>query len=206
MTRVLAALALLVLTSCERKDAPRAVAEPYDSAPVQAAVAPMASVSASSVASADIPEPPPMPPPPRKAPSAMAPPPAEPGPAVIFDEPTAYGGVTTKGSPSGAIAAPEGATSPKTASNVATLPKSPPDLCKGVAFPEEAEKDEATVTALVSVDATGHVTKVTIVHGGDQGFGRAARACILAATFTPALDDKGARIAANVTINVRFVR
>ena len=82
-----------------------------------------------------------------------------------------------------------------------------PDVCKGY-FPTAADDDRALVTLRVIVRASGAVQSATVVaeDPSGQGFGAAARTCLLARTFTPGLDEAGHPAMAQTTVNVRFSR
>jgi hypothetical protein len=213
---------LLGLASCGRREEPRAIAEHYDATPpTQTAAAPVASTSASASAStsastiavAPIPEPILEPPePPKLPPKAILSPPitsADDFPIGFGEQPLYETGAEQKASPGGVGKPLGGQPMPVPAgTSTATPPKPPPGLCKDVAFPPGAEEDEASVTTIVEVDASGHPTKVSIASESPagQGFGAVARACLLGATFTPAHDDKGVSVSGNVTVRVRFAR
>jgi periplasmic protein TonB len=88
-----------------------------------------------------------------------------------------------------------------------------PKLVGGLAwncpFPSQADAegiDRAVVTISVLVDAQANVKTVGLVRDPGHGFGAAARRCASARRWQPALDRDGRRIAASVTLNVRFVR
>lgn len=81
------------------------------------------------------------------------------------------------------------------------------DACKGY-FPASAESDSAVVTLRVLVQPSGEVSSATVASEvpNAQGFGSAARRCLLAQTFTPGLDEAGKPTLARSTVNVRFSR
>ncbi|MBI2395584.1 MAG: hypothetical protein HYV09_38820 [Deltaproteobacteria bacterium] len=110
-----------------------------------------------------------------------------------------------------ASAAPAAAPKPFVEAPVANLSRKPsldvPDACKGY-FPASAEDDHALVTLRVIVRATGAVEGATVIAETPkgQGFGAAARTCLLARTFTAGLDEAGRPATAQTTVNVRFNR
>jgi protein TonB len=76
-------------------------------------------------------------------------------------------------------------------------------------FPPEADVDpinHAVVTIRVDVAASGTVVRVSVTKDPGHGFGREARACALAARWSPALDRGGDAVAGTTTVNVRFDR
>lgn len=81
------------------------------------------------------------------------------------------------------------------------------DPCRGY-FPERARVDQAEVALRVRVERDGRVQDVAIAreHPAGQGFGSAARACLLAKRFTPALDRQGREVAVVSPVTVRFSR
>jgi protein TonB len=81
------------------------------------------------------------------------------------------------------------------------------DPCRGF-FPQGALDDTAQVGVMVVVAQTGSVEQATVVleSPGGQGFGNAARACMLSKRFTPARDRSGDPTATAVRVNVRFRR
>lgn len=131
----------------------------------------------------------------------------------------AKGGTANVGLPGAALptatatAAPVIAPPPKPSveAPVANLSRKPsldvPDACKGW-FPSSAEDDHALVTLRVIVRANGSVQSANVVaeNPKGQGFGAAARTCLLARTFTPGLDEAGNPAMAQTTVNVRFSR
>ncbi len=84
---------------------------------------------------------------------------------------------------------------------------STPDACKGY-FPGAADADEAVVSVVAVVKANGAVSSVAIASESprDQGFGKAARECLLAHRFVPALGRSGEEVATSTTVKVRFAR
>ena len=81
------------------------------------------------------------------------------------------------------------------------------DACKGY-FPTIADADDAVVSVVVVVKASGAVTSASIASEspGGQGFGKAARECLLAHRFVPALGRSGDAVATSTLIKVRFAR
>lgn len=110
-----------------------------------------------------------------------------------------------------ASAAPAPPPKPVVEAPVANLSRKPsldvPDACRGW-FPSSAEDDHALVTLRVIVRANGSVQSANVVAENPmgQGFGAAARTCLLARTFTPGLDEAGKPAMAQTTVNVRFSR
>ncbi|MGZ3418413.1 MAG: energy transducer TonB [Polyangiales bacterium] len=81
------------------------------------------------------------------------------------------------------------------------------DPCRGF-FPADADEDKAVVSVAVVVRPDGSVASANIVKESvaGQGFGKAARSCLLSTKFSPALDSAGKTTAAAATVNVRFAR
>jgi len=81
------------------------------------------------------------------------------------------------------------------------------DPCRGY-FPERAQVDRGDVTLKVRIAADGAVRGVTVTRElpTGQGFGAAARECLQAKRFTPALDLSGQPTAVVSPITVRFAR
>lgn len=81
------------------------------------------------------------------------------------------------------------------------------DPCKGY-FPRSARDDAADVAVRVVVGKDGRVTNAQILSESitRQGFGAAAKACMLEQRFEPALDRAGAAAATAIRVNVRFSR
>lgn len=76
-------------------------------------------------------------------------------------------------------------------------------------FPPQADLhqvDKATVVLTVTVDPSGRVTNASVLSDPGYGFGAAARRCVLAQPFPPALDEDGKPIAKTGTLNYRFTR
>lgn len=82
-----------------------------------------------------------------------------------------------------------------------------PDACKGY-FPQAADDDHAVVTLRVIVRPDGSVQAANVVSETPQGqgFGPAARSCLLGRTFSPGLSEAGQPTLAQTTVNVRFSR
>ncbi len=91
-------------------------------------------------------------------------------------------------------------------SRVASLASSD-NPCKGF-FPGDADDDLATVQVLVTVKPDGTVNNVSVISENPkgQGFGKAARSCMLSAKFNAAFDKSGAPVAATQNFNIRFTR
>jgi TonB family protein len=66
----------------------------------------------------------------------------------------------------------------------------------------------AKVDLVVVVQAEGRVTRVTIARESPagEGFGQAARACLLSKRFTPGADRAGRAVAASTAVRVHFTR
>ncbi len=81
------------------------------------------------------------------------------------------------------------------------------DPCRGY-FPSSANADDATASVQVVVGSNGSVSKVSVLAETPraQGFGAAARSCMLSKRFSPALDRQGHPVATAVRVNVRFRR
>ncbi|MFT3923726.1 MAG: TonB family protein [Myxococcales bacterium] len=81
------------------------------------------------------------------------------------------------------------------------------DPCRGF-FPERAQSDRGDAAVRVTVAADGSVRAVSVLAERplSQGFGPAARACLLAARFEPALDTSGRAVVAVAPITVKFSR
>jgi hypothetical protein len=82
-----------------------------------------------------------------------------------------------------------------------------PDACRGF-FPAEAAVDGAKVDLVVVVQAEGRVISATIARESPEGegFGRAARACLLSKRFTPGADRAGRAVTASTGVRVFFTR
>lgn len=81
------------------------------------------------------------------------------------------------------------------------------DACKGF-FPSSAEDDAATVALVVVVRPSGDVASASIAAETPkgQGFGHAARSCLLAKKFVPGLDKSGKAVSTSTKVTVRFSR
>ena len=81
------------------------------------------------------------------------------------------------------------------------------DPCRGF-FPKRALADHGEVALRVRVERDGSVRVVTV--GSEtpagQGFGAAARECLLSKHFSPALDEGGREVAVVSPVTVRFSR
>ena len=104
--------------------------------------------------------------------------------------------------------APPASAAPPAIVNLSRKPSlSEANACKGF-FPAAADDDEAVVSLEVSVRASGEVAAVTVVAETPrgQGFGAAARSCLLTRRFMPALDANGQPTPAATPIRVHFAR
>jgi len=81
------------------------------------------------------------------------------------------------------------------------------DPCHGF-FPKSARDDIASAVVRVVVDTQGVASRVSVVSETPpgQGFGAAARTCMLEQNFLPALDRAGRAAATAVNVNVHFSR
>jgi hypothetical protein len=81
------------------------------------------------------------------------------------------------------------------------------DPCRGF-FPSGARDDTATTGVFVVLSKTGKVTSARVVaeSPAGQGFGAAARACMLTKSFVPALDGSGKAASTSLRVNIRFRR
>jgi hypothetical protein len=81
------------------------------------------------------------------------------------------------------------------------------DPCRGY-FPRSATDDDAHVTLHVVVSKSGKIATASLLgeSPAGQGFGAAAKSCMLSKRFTPALDHEGRPAATATRINVHFVR
>lgn len=92
--------------------------------------------------------------------------------------------------------------------NLSRMPSLPAaDACKGF-FPSSADDDVAVVTVRVVVRPNGDVASVVVTKEDPrgQGFGQAARACLLKSRFVSGLDVEGRPVTAQALVNVRFFR
>ena len=81
------------------------------------------------------------------------------------------------------------------------------DACRGY-FPPGATSDRASAVVSVVVRANGRVASASIVEESPpaEGFGAAAKACLLAKEFAPALGRSGEPTNAAATVRVHFSR
>ena len=81
------------------------------------------------------------------------------------------------------------------------------DPCGGF-YPNEATADSGSAAVSLVVLPSGKVARASVASESPsgQGFGAAARRCLTASSFTPALDKSGRSVAAEVTVRVRFSR
>jgi protein TonB len=81
------------------------------------------------------------------------------------------------------------------------------DPCRGF-FPDGARDDVAAASVRVVIGKDGKVRNASLVSESPagQGFGAAARRCMLDQTFVPALDREGNSAATAINVNVRFSR
>jgi protein TonB len=79
--------------------------------------------------------------------------------------------------------------------------------CRGL-YPNEASNDSGDVSLSLVVAATGQIRIVSILSESPpgQGFGRAARACMLAHRMDPAIDKTGAAVTSVASVIVHFSR
>lgn len=82
-----------------------------------------------------------------------------------------------------------------------------PDACRGF-FPIEAAVDSAKVDLVVIVSASGRVKSVNIARESPagEGFGAAARACLMSKQFTAALNKAGNAVTASASVRLHFTR
>jgi outer membrane biosynthesis protein TonB len=81
------------------------------------------------------------------------------------------------------------------------------DPCRGF-FPDSARDDVAAVVVRVVIGKDGKVSVADVVSESPtgQGFGAAARRCMLDQVFLPALDRAGNNAATALNVNVKFSR
>jgi protein TonB len=81
------------------------------------------------------------------------------------------------------------------------------DPCRGH-FPTTARADGGTVTLAIAVDARGAVTSAAVVSESPagEGFGAAARACLLEKRFSPARGGDGRATASSAGVRIHFSR
>ena len=112
-----------------------------------------------------------------------------------------------------AIGGTEGPPSPRTdaltpPSNLSRKPAlEKDDPCRGF-FPSRADRDEGRVTLTVVVQATGAVGSVSVLGEtpAGEGFGDAARACLSAQRFVPALNRAGRPTRTATQVRIHFTR
>jgi periplasmic protein TonB len=81
------------------------------------------------------------------------------------------------------------------------------DPCRGY-FPRSATDDDAQVSLHVVIGKSGKITSAVLLSEDPpgQGFGAAAKACLLSKRLAPALDRDGNPAATATRINLRFIR
>ena len=81
------------------------------------------------------------------------------------------------------------------------------DPCRGF-FPNTAHDDVAVASVRVVIGKNGKVSSANVVSESPagQGFGGAARRCMLDQVFAPAIDRNGDAAATAINVNVRFSR
>jgi hypothetical protein len=81
------------------------------------------------------------------------------------------------------------------------------DPCRGF-FPRSASDDDAHVSLRVVIGKNGRVTSAQLLSENPpgQGFGAAAKSCLLEKRLSPALDRDGNPAATATRINLRFTR
>jgi TonB family protein len=81
------------------------------------------------------------------------------------------------------------------------------DPCRGF-FPSAARDDVAVATVRLVIGKSGKVSSANVVSESPvgQGFGEAARRCMLDQMFVPALDREGNGAATALNVNVKFSR
>ena len=81
------------------------------------------------------------------------------------------------------------------------------DPCRGF-FPARATVDRGEVALSVRIEADGRVRSVAVSREAPsaQGFGAAARECLLSKHFSPALDLSGVAVSVLSPVTVRFSR
>ncbi|MEO7093092.1 MAG: hypothetical protein ABI175_07575 [Polyangiales bacterium] len=121
------------------------------------------------------------------------------------------GGVVTTGktlaAPGTPFVAPTGPTIVP-AANLSRMPKlEEANACKGF-FPGSADDDSADTTLVVVIKPDGGVSSAAVVAETPkwQGFGNAARTCLLSKRFVPGLDKAGTAVLSSTTIRVHFSR
>jgi hypothetical protein len=130
------------------------------------------------------------------------------GGSAAFGKPGARAGVAT-----GRERLPAGPAQPAggglvSAADLGRPPRlSETDPCRGF-FPGGADDDSAQASVLLVIGKSGAVASARVVAENPprQGFGRAARDCMLSKRFVPALDRAGMAVATSLRVNVRFSR
>jgi hypothetical protein len=122
------------------------------------------------------------------------------------------GGVVTTGktlaNPGTTFVAPPAAPTIVPAANLSRMPKlEEANACKGF-FPSGADDDSADATLVVVIKPDGGVSSASVVleTPKGQGFGNAARTCLLSKRFVPGLDKSGTAVLSSTTIRVHFNR
>lgn len=82
------------------------------------------------------------------------------------------------------------------------------DGCGKSFFPADADDDVGMVQVLVTVKPSGEVATVSVMNENPkgQGFGKAARSCLLSKKFVPGLDADGKPVMSTTPVNIRFTR
>ncbi len=82
------------------------------------------------------------------------------------------------------------------------------DGCGKSYFPADADDDVGMVQVLVTVKPSGEVASVSVMSENPkgQGFGKAARSCLLTKKFVPGLDADGKPVQTTTPVNIRFTR
>ena len=94
------------------------------------------------------------------------------------------------------------------ASDLSRKPQLPgSDPCRGF-FPGAARDDAGSVAVMVTIGKSGRVMNTQLLSEDPpaQGFGGAARACLLSQHFIPAQDREGNLAATAIRVNLRFNR
>ncbi len=119
-------------------------------------------------------------------------------------------GGTADAAPTGAALG--GGTAPAAQPGPAPILSRPPrlaegDPCRGY-FPSRARVDQGEVALRVRVERDGSVRAISVSRESPlgHGFGFAARDCLLAKRFSPALDRDGREVAVTSPVTVRFSR
>jgi periplasmic protein TonB len=210
----------------EKAAAPEATVEPTADATVARSAEPAGEAAHGALRGEPEPEPEPEPPPTPQKIAIKEPPPevieAPPPPLPMrepidlverVDDAVEYAPRSRNGVPGGipggvaGPSAPQRAPDPNDKSVPAKLTGSSSWNCP---FPAEADAegvDDAVVTLQVSVSAEGKASGATVLSDPGHGFGRAARQCALARTYSPARDADGKPTAGKTPpIRVKFSR